>query len=96
MHVGDVMQSRVRKEQKLAFINEMGVDEENTAMLNSETFIDSTFVGNRTKYLNHSQERYNCRLVYDGMAHRLMVQAEEDIECRDELLLNYGFERMGE
>ena len=94
-YVGDVLQSTVEKDRRLVFISEMGVDEENTAKLNRDLFIDATFIGNRTKYLNHSKMGANCRLVYEGRCGGLMIQADEDIGYGEELLLNYGFEPLG-
>ncbi|KAF9029058.1 SET domain-containing protein [Hymenopellis radicata] len=62
--------------------------------LNSEVSIDSSYICNETRYMNHSKEDANCipevKLV--NGEHRISFHALKTIASGEELLFNYGDE----
>ncbi|KAF8890247.1 hypothetical protein CPB85DRAFT_1333334 [Mucidula mucida] len=62
--------------------------------LNSEVSIDSSYICNETRYMNHSKEDANCipevKLV--NGEHRISFHALRTIALGEELLFNYGDE----
>ncbi|KAK2466115.1 hypothetical protein APHAL10511_001757 [Amanita phalloides] len=61
--------------------------------LNSnDSNIDSTFAGNSTRFINHSNTEHNCQAqiwLIDG-EQRIGIMALHDIEAGEELLMDYG------
>lgn len=59
--------------------------------------IDSAFVGNETRFLNHDHVNPNCAIIcrlVDGKP-RIVVVALMDIKAGTELLFNYGYDEKG-
>ncbi|KAF5370328.1 hypothetical protein D9758_006997 [Tetrapyrgos nigripes] len=60
--------------------------------LNSTYDIDATYVGNESRYINHSWGNENCvarvKLVHGD--HRIGIYATRRIEAGEELIMNYG------
>ncbi|KAJ4485173.1 hypothetical protein C8R41DRAFT_442405 [Lentinula lateritia] len=60
--------------------------------LNATFALDSEFIGNESRYINHSEDTPNCRaqvMMVNG-DHRIGIYAQTHIEAGAELLLNYG------
>ncbi|KZT36229.1 SET domain-containing protein [Sistotremastrum suecicum HHB10207 ss-3] len=62
--------------------------------LNPLWLVDACSMGNGTRFINHSNDDYNCRavvVIIDG-DHCLAIYAIKQLKEGDELLLNYGEE----
>ncbi|GAV98858.1 SET domain-containing protein [Lentinula edodes] len=60
--------------------------------LNATFALDSEFIGNESRYINHSEDTPNCRaqvMMVNG-DHRIGIYAQTHIEAGAELFLNYG------
>jgi len=62
--------------------------------LNPTLSIDSSFVGNATRYINHSKTEFNCyaKVLLVGSEQRIGIMAGRDLEAGEELLMDYGEE----
>lgn len=61
--------------------------------LNRSQEIDSTYFGNKIRFINHAGDGYNTlfpRVILVNMVHRIALYAERNIRVGEELLFDYG------
>lgn len=89
-YTGEHLSSPNEVAQRFKLLDSLKIRDHNVAQLDN-AFIDATFLGNRTKFVNHSSNP-NCRfVVYKS---RLVFQAIVDIMGGDELTFDYGYDPM--